>query len=125
MHFFGWWVMLEPRQKWSLRDIFVVAITVFPLGLLAEHFVGRGSGPPTTLCAMVIVLAVWWRWDLSDRLWFWATVAAIAALHLVLVLSFHWTSRWIPAAISMPFCMVDALLILKIFNLGEKFIDSR
>jgi hypothetical protein len=117
--------MPEPRQKLTLREIVVVAISVFPLGLLAEHFVGRGSGPPTTLCPAVVVLTVCWRWDLSDRLWFWGTVVAIVALHLVLILSFHWTTGWIPAAISTPFCMVDALLILKVFNLGEKFIDSR
>jgi hypothetical protein len=117
--------MPEPRQKWKLREIVVVAIMIFPLGLLAEHFIGRGSGPPTTIGAMVIVLSVCWRWDLSDRPWFWATVLAIVALHLVLLLSVHWTTRWIPAAISTPFAMVDALLILKVFSLGEKFIDSR
>jgi hypothetical protein len=115
--------MPEPGRKWTLRDTAVLSIAVFPLGLLAEHFTGRGSGLPTSLCAGIIFIAVWWRWDLSDRLWFWATVAAIVALHAVLIFSVHWTTRWIPAAISMPFCMVDVLLILKIFSFGEKFFD--
>ncbi|MGB8540328.1 MAG: hypothetical protein WCD49_01710 [Candidatus Acidiferrales bacterium] len=103
----------------------MLSIAVFLLGLFAEHFIGRGSGLPTSLSAGMIAVAVWWRWDLSNRLWFWAAVVAIAALHVPLLLFVHWTTRWIPAAISMPFCMVDALLILKIFDLGEKFIDSR
>jgi hypothetical protein len=115
--------MPEPKRKWAIWEIFASAIAVFPLGLLAEHFAGRGSGLPTSLCALVIFIAVRWRWDLSNRPWFWATVVAVVALHVVVILSFHWTTRWIPAAISMPFCMVDALLILKIFSFGEKFFN--
>ena len=117
--------MPEPGRRWTLRDTAVLSIAGFLLGLLAEHFIDSGSGLPTSLSAGMVVVAVWWRWDLSNRPWFWGTVVAIVALHFVLILSAHWTARWIPAAISMPVCMVDALLILKIFNLGEKFIDSR
>jgi len=106
-----------------LRYTFILAIAVFPLGLLAEHFVRPGSGLPASLCAAVIVAAIWWRWDLRDRPWFWGTVIAIVALHIPLILFVHWTTRWIPAAISNPFCIVDGLLILGIFNLGERYID--
>lgn len=114
---------LDSGRRWSLMYTCIIAVAVFPLGLLAENFVGPGSGLPTSLCAAMIVAAIWWRWDLSDRPWFWGTVAIITALHLPLIMFVHWTTHWIPAAVSTPFCLVDGLLILKIFSLGERFID--
>jgi hypothetical protein len=94
------------------------------LGLLAEHYVGPGSGLPTSLSAGMIALSIWWRWDLSDRPWFWLVAGVIAVLHLILIISIPWTTHWIPAVVSTPICIVDGLLILKIFNLGETLIDS-
>jgi hypothetical protein len=117
--------MPDSGRRWRFRDTCLLSVAVFLLGLLAEHFVGRGSGLPTSLSAAMIVVSIWWRWDLSDRRWFWVVVGVIAALHLVLILSVPWTTHWIPAAISTPFCLLDVLLILKIFTLGEKMIDSR
>jgi hypothetical protein len=72
----------------------------------------------------MIVVAVWRRWDLSDRLQFWRTVIAITLLDMPLILFVHWTTRWIPAAVSMPFCLLDVLLILWLFSLGEKFFEA-
>jgi hypothetical protein len=116
--------MPAPAQGWSKRNIIFVAIAAFPLGLLAEHFAGSGSGLPTSLAALVVTPSVWWRWDLSNKLWFWAAVVAIIALHMMLILHVHWTTRWIPAVISAPFCILDGLLILQVFELGEKLTDS-
>jgi len=115
--------MPESERKWTHWYTFVLVIAVFPLLLLAEHF-RSGSGRPATLSAGMVVVAVWWRWDLRDRLWFWATVIVIVALHILLVWSVHWTRGWIPAVVATPFCVVDVLLMLRIFNEGEKLFDS-
>jgi hypothetical protein len=116
--------MPEPRRRWTLRDHFLIALSGFPFGVVAAHFLGLASGLPTTLAVMMIVYAVLWRWDLSDRSWFWMVIGVIAALHIVLITSVHWTTQWIPAAVSTPFCYLDFVLILRIFNWGENRFDS-
>jgi len=64
-------MMPQPERKWTLKNSFALGIAAFPVGLLAEYFVRPGSGLPTSLCVIVIAYVVWWRWDLSDQVWFW------------------------------------------------------
>jgi hypothetical protein len=116
--------MPNPKRPRTLRDHFVVALSGFPFGLVAAHFLGLASGLPTTLATAMIVYAVWWRWDLSDRRWFWMIIAGLAAMHIVLISTVHWTTQWIPAFISTPFCYLDFLLMLRIFNWGENQFDQ-
>jgi hypothetical protein len=111
--------MPDPKRQWTLRDYLLIALSGFPFGLVAARFFGLASGLPTTLAAAMIIYAVSWRWELRDRSWFWVAIAGIAAVHMVLISSVHWTTHWIPAFVSTPFCYLDFLLILKIFNWGE------
>jgi hypothetical protein len=119
-------MMAVPEREWTQWThwhTFILVISAFPLLVLAEHF-RPGSGRPATFFFGMIVLAVWWRWELRNRLWFWATVVAVVALHMPLILLVHWTRGWTPAVVAMPFCWVDLLLILRILNLGERLFDS-
>jgi hypothetical protein len=45
------------------------------------------------------------------------------AIHVPLILLVPWSSRWIPAIIKLPFCIVDLLLILGIISTVEKLND--
>jgi hypothetical protein len=120
----GWGIMPEPERRWAFRYTIIVMIVLFPLIPLAEHFVGPGSGRPAVLSAGLMVVVVWWRWDLRAQRWFWAIVAAFIMLHIALITSTHWTTKWVPAAMSIPLGFADGLLILKTFSLGERFFGS-
>jgi hypothetical protein len=113
--------MPEPKRKWSLKDVVILVISILPLGLLLDYGLGRhGSGRPAVLCASMIVLAVMWRWDLSDQRWFWALVVGIVAVHIPLIWFVPWHAGWIPAAVATPVCFADLYAIMGIFNLGER-----
>jgi hypothetical protein len=103
------------KPKWTLWVI-VAALVVFPLVPLF-HYLGRPAGGfPAALCALMLAMVVRVRWELSRHPWFWPTVIAIAAIHVPLIWFVPWTSRWVPAVIITPFCIVDALVMLAIIN---------
>lgn len=117
--------MPDAKRNWELREIFGIAVLVFIPSVLLDQYVRPGIGLPAGLAALMILIAVLWRWDLSEQPWFWRIVAAIVTVHLPLIRFIPWTTKWIPAAISTPFCFVDILLILRIFGLGERFFNRR
>jgi hypothetical protein len=114
-------MMPEPKRKYTLRGIFVIAISVFPLVPLLDYLGRRASGPPAAFCAAMIVIAVRWRWELSEERWFWGIVIAIVAIHIPLIWFVPWNTGWIPAIIKMPFCLADFFIISVIISFGEKF----
>jgi hypothetical protein len=57
------------------------------------------------------------NWELRGRVWFWVTMAIITALHVLLILYVPWHEGWVPAPVTLGFCLVDLLIILGILNL--------
>ena len=111
-----------PKRKWTLWSIAVVVLA-FPLVPLFTHFGRPASGPPAYLFTLMLLLSIRGRWELSRKIWFWVTIAGIVAIHVPLILLVPWSSRWIPAIIKLPFCIVDLLLILGIISTVEKLND--
>ncbi|HET6145737.1 MAG TPA: hypothetical protein VFE02_19695 [Candidatus Acidoferrales bacterium] len=66
---------------------------------------------------MLVLKRKLWRYA-----WFWGTVAAIAGLHVPLILFFPWTTRWVPALAIAVIDSVDFCLILWILAVVEKFM---
>lgn len=56
--------------------------------------------------------------------WFWATMIAVAAAHLLLILRVHWTDRWVPAGILIGFAAVDLFLILSLLSFVGKVMGK-
>lgn len=116
--------MPEPKRKYTLRQILIIVISVFPLVPLLDYLGKAASGPPAAFCAGMIVLAVRWRWELSDQRWFWPVVAAIVAIHMPLIWFIPWNTGWIPAIIKMPFCLADFFIVSVIISVGDWFFSS-
>lgn len=111
------------KPKWTLWAI-ANAVAIFPIMLLF-HYLGKpASGYPAALFASMLGMVIRVRWELSRHAWFWITVVAIIFLHAPLIWLVPWTSRWVPAVLIAPFCIVDALVILGIVNLAEKLSGS-
>jgi hypothetical protein len=79
---------------------------------------------PTVAAALTISAVVKVNWEFHERLWFWVTMAAIAGLHVLLILCIPWHKGWIPAPVTLGFCIVDAAIILGILNLIGRLFEG-
>lgn len=77
------------------------------------------------LCAGASIIGVVWvSPELRGHLWFWATIAIVAALHVPLILYLPWRAGWIPAPLLLVFCIADALIILAIIQAVQRLKDG-
>jgi len=60
--------------------------------------------------------------QLWSQLWFWITVAVIAAVHVLFVLFVPWTSKWIPALAIAAFDSADLCVIILIILIVGKLM---
>lgn len=78
---------------WGVLCVIAAAL---PILLLFDHFGKLALARPTLYSAAVIGIAIAMRWNLRRHLWFWSTMAAIAALHIPLILYVPWTTKSVP-----------------------------
>ena len=57
--------------------------------------------------------------------WFWGTMAAIAALHVPLILFVPWGTKWVPAVAIAVIDSADFRLILWILAVVEKSMGEQ
>jgi len=96
-----------------------------PIAWLFDHFGKFDLARPSLLSAGTIALAIAIKWKLGRNPWFWITMAVIVALHLVLILSVSWTTKWVPASVSAGVCTVDFFVMLAIIDVVETFLKGR
>src|SRR6266700_7473154 len=68
-----------------------------PIPWLFDHFGRLDLMLPTWNSIAVLGLAIAVKWKLRRQVWFWITIAILAALHVPLILFVPWTTRWVPA----------------------------
>jgi hypothetical protein len=69
---------------------------------------------PTLDSAAMLGIAIALRWKLRRHVWFWLTMAAFAAFHILLILLVPWTDKWVPAPVIIPFGLADVYVMLAI-----------
>ena len=55
---------------------------------------------------------------------FWVTMTVIAALHVLLILSVRWTTKWVPAVVSAGIGIADFYVMFAILSVVGKFVDK-
>jgi hypothetical protein len=110
------------RLTW--KGILAVMGGTLPIALLFVYFGRFDLARPTLLSLIVMVVALAMKWELRGRAWFWVTMAIIAILHVLLIVAFPWTTRWIPAIVATPILAVDLAAILVIVKLLEKLFKK-
>jgi hypothetical protein len=70
-----------------------------------------------------MIIAVRVRWDLKKHLWFWITVAIVAACQIPLVLFIPWTSKSYPGYALLPIGVLDFAVIYGAIKLAEKAVS--
>ena len=111
--------MTRPGTLWVLSAVLLTS----PICLIFICLGRPGAGRAAWFLTGVIVIAAKVRWDLHDRGWFWALLTTIATLHLALVISVPWTSKWVPASTIAPFCALEGVAILGLIQLVEKWVE--
>ena len=61
------------------------------------------------------------KWRLRRHVWFWATMAAVVALHVLLILFIPWTNKWVPALVTAGVDSLDICLVFWILGIVEEF----
>jgi hypothetical protein len=64
------------------------------------------------------------KWRLSRRVWFWITMTIVVALHVLLILSISWTTKWVPASAFAGAASLDLIVILAILSVVGKFMEG-
>jgi hypothetical protein len=112
----------QARLSWKvLVGIFVGS---FLLTLLLLHFGRFELARPTMFSIVVILFAMRMKGELRGHVWFWATMLAVAALHIPLILCVPWTTRQIPALAMTPIAAVDVAAILAIIKCLDKLFEK-
>jgi hypothetical protein len=105
-----------------------VLCVIFGTVLLALLFVRLRRldlARPALISAAMIVLAIVMRWKLKRHVWFWITMAFLAAVHLPLILFVPWTTKWIPAFVIAPVGIADLYVMLWVLSIVGKFMDGQ
>lgn len=119
-------VMAQDKQiRLPWWGILCVIFGTVLLALLFVHFGRFDLARPTLISVAMIVLAIVMRWKLRRHVWFWITMAFLAALHLPLILFVPWTTRWIPAFVIAPVGIVDLYVMLWILSVVRKFMEKQ
>ena len=60
------------------------------------------------------------KWRLRRHAWFWITMTAVVALHVLLILFVPWTNKWVPALVTAGVDSLDICLVFWILGIVEE-----
>jgi hypothetical protein len=112
----------DPKDFFWYVIIAIIASTAIPL---FDHLGKPELERPVAFALLVILLTIKVCRDIRSRWWFWVTIAAVAALHVPLILYIPWTTKWVPAPAILPICIADLLAILGIVSLVERLFGKK
>lgn len=112
------------KTKFPLSWVAAVVAATLPLFVVFALHGEEGRGRAAALSLGMLAVCAKVRWELHRRTWFWATLAAIAVLHVPLVLYVPWTSQWVPAVVSLPICIADGAVTLWVLRTMEKWMAT-
>ena len=93
---------------WAVAALMVVSL---PILLLFDHFRMLKVSMPIFASVLALGLVIYIKREHIREPWFWATMMVLVALHVAVVLSVPWTSKWVPASVwagasSLDFCLM-------------------
>jgi hypothetical protein len=107
-----WWGVLLWMAGCGLIDWLLISLGKFDLALPALNSIA------------VVGFTIALKRNLARYVWFWSTMAILAAIHVPLVLLVPWTSKWIPAIAIAAIDSGDLIVMLAILNVVGRFVDG-
>ena len=113
----------DKKMRLPWWGVLCIILGGLPLMYLFDHFGEEALARPTLYSAGMVGIAIAMRWKLRRHVWFWITMALIAALHVPLILFVPWTTKWVPAIVIIPIGIADLYLMLAILSVVGKFVE--
>lgn len=107
-----WWGVLCWMAVCGLIELLLLRLGRFDLGLPALNSIA------------VVGYTIALKQKLGRHVWFWITMAVLAALHVPLVLFVHWTTMWVPALAIAAIDSGDLILMLAILAVVGQLMDG-
>lgn len=107
-----WWALL------------CVGLGTIPLYFLFDHFERSAITLPVLTSAAVLAFALDIKWNWRRCVWFWMTMAVVAALHVLLIVSVPWTDKWVPARVTAGAASLDLIAILAILEIVGNLVEG-
>jgi len=103
-----------------------IGAVLLPVFFLFVYWGKADMGLAVLIVLGVTIGAIKIRWDLRKHVWFWAIIAVMLALHVPLVFMVRWPQGNAPTLFyTLPFGLVDFLIISGALRLAEKFFLKR
>jgi hypothetical protein len=116
----------EDRQMrlplWGYPCVLVGAFLLFAL---FDHFGKLAFARPAIFSVSIIIITVAMRWNLKGNVWFWITMAFLAALHVPLILLIPWTTKWIPVLVVIPIGIADSYAMLWVVSVVRTYMERQ
>lgn len=115
----------DPREAKELTDYtgLKIGTILVPILLLFIYLRKADMGLAVFIVLGVVMVAIKIRWNLRKHVWFWAIIVCILALHIPLFLTIRWPQGSLPTLFyTLPFGLIDFLLISGILGLAEKLL---
>lgn len=104
----------------SWRARLIIFMVIAPATFLLALYGRLELGWPLIISFGMLGLVIWLKWALRRHAWFWGTMAAIAILHLALIIFIPWPATWVPALLMTVISTVDFFLILWVLVIVER-----
>jgi magnesium-transporting ATPase (P-type) len=112
----------EMRLPWW--GVLCVVVSSALIAWLFDHFGRLELARPVLYSIGMLGVAIAIKWKLREHVWFWITMAILAALHILLILLVPWTAKWIPALVVIPLAIADVYVMLWIISVVGKFMGE-
>jgi hypothetical protein len=114
----------SPFDRLTRKAALVVTLCAVPLYFAFAYVGDPAKGRVASICVAMIITAIWMRWDLRKRAWFWVTIAILVLLHLPLVMLVPWTNNNYPGAVLLPEALLDLAIIYGAIKLVDKLATA-
>ena len=114
----------DDEQKPDRFTALKIGLALLPILFFFGYLGKLDLGTNVYLCLCVNVLAVRFRWNLRNHLWFWSTIALVMALEFPVVLLVQWPHEWVPDVALLPIGIAGYLVAIGALQLAEKLFGG-
>ena len=101
------------RKLWLPWQLLLPLMALsFGACVVLDHYGMLNMTLPVLNCGFFFGLLIYLKWGLRGQPLFWATIAALAAIHAMLIWCIPWTSDWVPAAAIAVISSIDFAAML-------------
>ena len=106
---------------WGVLSVIIGSVLI---AWLFDHLGRFDLARPALFSTALFGVAIAIKWKLRRHAWFWITMAAIVALHVLLILFVPWTTKWVPAVVIIPIGIADLCAMLAVLSVVGKFWEK-